>query len=262
MKKQFTFSVILALTAFAFGCGGGGEDTAKKAASPAKKAMTISGYTAMTVSDGGTVMGKVTFAGDAPAKVKLEVTKDVNVCGKMDHYNVDIVVGGDKGLANVVVSLSDISKGKSLDALGTTFKLDQKGCAFDPHISLVPAGVEITIFNSDGILHNIHTYSEKNKSVNIAQPGFKKRMKQTFKEAETIRIACDVHNWMGGYIVVAGHPYYAITDASGNFEMADVPAGTYTVDFWQEKLGKRTAQVTVTAGGMAHADLEYTMGSN
>ena len=262
MKKLFTFVVILALTAFALGCGGGGDDTAKKAAAPAKKVTAMSGYTAVTVSDGGTVTGKVTFAGAAPPKVKLEVTKDVNVCGKMDHYNQDIVVGGDKGLANVVVSLSDISKGKSLDALGTTFDLDQKGCAFNPHISLVAAGAECTIRNSDGILHNIHTYSEKNKAVNIAQPGFKKRMKQTFKEAETIRIACDVHNWMGGYIVVAGHPYYAVTDANGNFEMTDVPAGTYTVDYWQEKLGKRTAQVTVTAGGMADANLEYTMGSN
>jgi plastocyanin len=262
MRKLFLFVVVLTSMAFLISCGGGGGDTETTAKTPAKQAPAMSGYSAMAVTDGGSVTGKVTFAGAAPKRVKLEVTKDVNVCGKVDHYNQDIVVSGDMGLANVVVSLANISKGKGMDALGTSFELDQNGCAFVPHVSLVPAGAECTILNSDGVLHNIHTYSEKNKPMNVAQPGFKKRMTQSFGEPETIRVACDVHNWMGGYIVVAGHPYYAVTDASGNFELTDVPAGTYTVEYWQEKLGKQTAQVTVTAGAAAEANLEYTMGSN
>ncbi|MCG8605579.1 carboxypeptidase regulatory-like domain-containing protein [bacterium] len=262
MRKLFSIMVGLTLVAFLFGCGGGGGDTGQTAKTPAKTVPAMSGYSAMAVTDGGSITGKVSFAGPAPKRQKLEVTKDINVCGKVDHYSQDIVVSSDMGLANVVVSLANISKGKGMDALGTTFELDQKGCTFLPHITVLPAGAECTILNSDGVLHNIHTYSEKNKPVNVAQPGFKKRMTQTFSEPETIRVACDVHNWMGGYIVVIGHPYYAVTDASGNFELSDVPAGTYTVEYWQEKLGKQTAEITVTAGAAAEANLEYTMGSN
>ena len=263
MKKLLTLATVLAFAVFAFGCGGGGEESAKADKPMATKTAGSTGsgsYVAMDVADGGTIKGTVTFAGAAPAKQKLEVTKDVNVCGKVAHYKEDIIVGSNNGLANVVVKIANISKGKAMDT--GTFELDQNGCAFVPHITVVPAGAECTILNSDKILHNIHTYSEKNAPMNIAQPGFKKRMKQTFKEPETIRVACDVHNWMAGYIVVTEHPYYAVTDANGNFELSGVPAGSYTLEYWQEKLGKQTTQVTVAAGGMAEANLEYTVGSN
>ena len=253
------------IAALALGCGGGGEKTAEQtqpaAEQPAAQPMTSGAYMAMEVAGGGTIKGTITYAGEIPAMQKLEITKDVNVCGKEPHYKQDLVVGSNKGLGNVVVSLTNISQGKALATLGTAFELDQNGCAFKPHVALVPVGVELTILNSDGILHNIHTYSEKNAAINIAQPGFKKRMGQAFTQPEVIRVACDVHNWMGGYIVVVDHPYYAVTDDSGNFEIANVPPGTYTVQYWQETLGKQTAEVTVTEGAASDASFQFPMGS-
>ncbi|MFQ5770952.1 MAG: carboxypeptidase regulatory-like domain-containing protein [bacterium] len=264
MKKLIPITLVLFFAAFTMHCGGG-EDTAKKAEkTTAEKPtpMAESGaYMAMEVTNGGTVKGTVTFAGAIPAKKRLEITKDVNVCGKQPHFNEDLVVAGNKGLANVVVSLANINKGKAISTLGEAFELDQQGCAFKPHVVIVPAGAELTILNNDGILHNIHTYSEINSPINMAQPGFKKKMVQTFDEAEVIRVACDVHNWMGGYIVVVDHPYYALTDANGNFEITDVPPGTYTVEYWQETLGKQTKEVTVTAGETVDATMEYAVGS-
>ena len=62
---------------------------------------------------------------------------------------------------------------------------------------------------------------------------------------------------MQGWVIVAGHPYYALTDASGSFKISDVPAGSYTLEYWQEKLGKQTKSVTVPATGSVTADLEY-----
>lgn len=259
MKQMLTLITVLALACFLVACGGG--EKAEKSAMPKKKtAMAPAGYMAGTVTDGGSITGKVTYAGSAPEKKMLEITKDVNVCGKATHFDESVVVGDGGGLANVVVHITNISKGKGMEALGEAV-LDQHGCAFVPHVSVVAAGAELTILNSDGVLHNIHTYGEKNKPVNVAQPGFKKKMKQTFSEEEVFRIACDVHNWMGGWVAVAGHPYYAVTGEDGSFELKDVPAGTYTVEFWQESLGKQTVEVTVTAGAAAEANMEFSSGS-
>ena len=264
MKKLMALGAAMLLGAFMISCGGGGEEKtgAEKPMAEKPTAMPESGgYMAMDVTGGGTIKGMVTFAGEIPAKQKLEITKDVNVCGKEPHYKQDLVVSGNKGLANVVVSISNITKGKAMSAMGASFELDQNGCAFKPHVTLVPAGAQLNILNSDNILHNIHTYSEKNTSINLAQPGFKKRMTQAFSQPEVIRVACDVHNWMGGYIVVAAHPYYAVTDANGNFEIANVPAGAYTLEYWQETLGKQTKNVTVADGGMTDANFEFPVGS-
>lgn len=264
MKKLFSVIIAMLFACFAIGCGGGGEQKSETPAvsdKPAAQPMASGSYMGMEVAGGGSIKGAVTYAGEIPAMQKLEITKDVNVCGKEPHYKQDLVVGSNKGLANVVVSLTNITQGKPLSALGSSFELDQNGCAFKPHVALVPAGVELTILNSDGILHNIHTYSEKNASMNVAQPGFKKRMGQTFSQPEVIRVACDVHNWMSGYIVIVDNPYYAVTDDSGNFELTNVPAGTYTVQYWQQTLGKQTAQVTVTDGAASDASFQFPMGS-
>ncbi len=65
---------------------------------------------------------------------------------------------------------------------------------------------------------------------------------------------CDVHFWMASYVHVLDHPYYAVTGDDGSFEIKDLPAGTYTVEVWHEKLGTQTAQVTVTDGETKTAD--------
>ncbi|MFQ5603345.1 MAG: carboxypeptidase regulatory-like domain-containing protein [bacterium] len=262
MKKIITIALAQLIAALAFSCGGGGEtDQTKQTAPKTESAAETGAYKAVAVTDGGSITGRVTFSGAVPPKQKLEVTKDVAVCSKEPHYKEDLVVSSSNGLANVVVSISNISAGKDLSSLGTTFAIDQNGCAFKPHVVLIPTGAELTIKNSDGILHNIHTYSELNSPVNVAQPGFNKEMKQTFDQAEFIRVTCDVHNWMGAYVCVVDHPYYVVTDSEGNFELIDVPAGTYSVEFWQESLGKKSMEVTVTAGAAAEANMEFTVGS-
>ncbi|MFQ5641502.1 MAG: TonB-dependent receptor [bacterium] len=263
--RKFVFTVALSGAILALGCGGGSEESAKSTSgTPTDQPVVMASgdYTAVDVTNGGTIKGRVTFAGDVPKLQKLEVTKDVNVCGKTAHYKEDVLVSTDKGLANVVVSIANIDKGKAMSALGESFELDQNGCAFTPHVTLVPAGAVLTIFNSDGILHNIHTYSEANSPINKAQPGFKKKMTAKFSEPEIIRLACDVHNWMTGYIAVVDHPYHVVTDENGRFELSGVPAGTYTVEYWQETLGQKSMEVTVSEGADTDGSIEYTMGSN
>lgn len=213
------------------------------------------GYDAGGVSNGGSINGTITFAGDAPGPKPVEVTKDVSVCGKTQKYDEGLIVGDNKGVKNVVVSITDIASGKEWTA---SQPLDQKECVYTPHVVLTPAGAELEILNNDGILHNIHTYSEANPAFNQAQPKFKKKLKKTFANHEYIRVTCDAHNWMIGWIVVMDHPYYAVTDASGSFSLGDVPAGEYELKIWHETLGETTQAVTVEAGGEASVAVELS----
>ncbi len=202
-------------------------------------------YEAVEVKDGGTIEGTVKYEGAPPAHQRPEAAKDKEACGKAD-LSEDLIVGSDKGIANVVVMLTDVKKGKKWPAAKPT--LYQKSCDFQPHVLVIPTGVEVEIKNEDGILHNVHTFSTKNPSLNRNQPGFRKVMTAKFDEPEIIKVICDKHDWMLGWFIVSDGPYVAVTDGQGHFEIKDVPAGSYKVEIWHEKLGKETKDVTVRAG--------------
>ncbi|MBI4736927.1 MAG: hypothetical protein HY766_12870 [candidate division NC10 bacterium] len=194
--------------------------------------------------DAGSISGKITLAGEPPAKKKLDVTKDKEVCAKVEHFDESLVVGSDKGVANVVVTVVGAKGGKFASQ---KVELDQKGCRYTPRVVVVPTTGQLDILNSDGILHNIHTYSTANPSINKAQPKFKKVLTEKFAKPEIIKAACDAHAWMTGWIVVTDHPFVAVTDEKGNFTIKDVPAGNYKVEIWHETLGKQVKEVSVKA---------------
>jgi plastocyanin len=213
-------------------------------------------YDGGTVANGGSISGTVKYKGTPPPRAKLDVNKDKEVCGKTEKESEDLVVGSDGGIQYAVVSIPSITKGKPFPE--GKAELDQKGCDYVPHITVVPAGAELDIVNSDGILHNIHSYPQENKNppFNRAQPKFKKTITETFKEPERIKLACDVHGWMQGWLIVENNPYVAVTDEKGHFKLTDIPPGDYEVSVWQEKLGETKQKVTVPAGGEATLNVE------
>ncbi|HEU4403133.1 MAG TPA: DUF2012 domain-containing protein, partial [Candidatus Polarisedimenticolia bacterium] len=167
-----------------------------------------------------------------------------------------LLVGKDGGLRNAVVSIGPLRAGKPFPP-GEKPAIDQHGCWFIPHVQVVPAGVSMDIVNSDGILHNIHTFPKNNAPINMAQPKFKKVMTHTFETPDIVRVVCDVHSWMKAWIIVAAHPYYAVTGEDGSFALQDVPPGTYTVTVWHETLGTKQQTVTVTAGATVEAAFAF-----
>ncbi len=195
---------------------------------------------------GGTVVGEVKFAGTPPQPKVTKVNKDNQACGN-EKTAEDLVVGANKGIQWAVVSVAD-AKGPAPKP-AQKLVLDQKGCHFNPHVLLVPAGAEVDVLNNDGVLHNIHTFATLNPSINKAQPKFKKVMTEKFGEKpEIIKIQCDAHSWMLGWAVVMGHPYYAVTDANGTFKLENVPAGKHKLEVWHETLGKMSKEVEVKVG--------------
>jgi plastocyanin len=190
---------------------------------------------------GGSLEVDVKYNG-APVVDKIKVNKDTQKCGN-EAVIEKVAVGSNKGLANAVVSVPSV-KGA---ATGKKAVIDQQGCKFVPHVVAMTPG-ELEIKNSDDILHNIHTYSTANPTINKAQPKFKKTMTEKFDKPEVIKVTCDVHSWMLGWVAVVPTPAVGVTDQNGVTKIDNVPAGKHTVEVWHETLGKQTKDVEVKAG--------------
>jgi plastocyanin len=202
-----------------------------------------------TAQGGGTIEAEVKYNG-APVIEKIKVNKDTEKCGTEAAVE-KVVVGGNKGLAHAVVSVAGAKGG----ATAKKAVMDQKGCKFVPHVVAMTPG-EIDIKNSDDILHNIHTYSTANPSINKAQPKFKKVMTEKFDKPEIIKVTCDVHSWMVGWIAVMPHPFFGITDGNGVTKIENVPPGKHKVEVWHETLGKQDREVEVKAGQTTKVSFE------
>jgi plastocyanin len=210
------------------------------------------GLQAALASDAGSVSGKVKFKSTPPPVKKIAITTDPNVCGS-EQQSEDAIVAADKSLKFAVVRLIGV-KGGAPDTKAAP--LEQKGCKFAPHVLIVPKGAEFDILNNDGISHNIHSHSTANPEINKAQPGFKKKMSQKFDQPENIKLSCDIHPWMSGWIVVAEDQYVVVTDETGSFKLPNVPPGTYKLEVWHEKFGTQSKEVTVKAGADSSVSFE------
>lgn len=214
-------------------------------------------YVPQTVTNGGTIVGTVKLDATAPAQEVVSITTVEGVCHKDPVLSEKLVVDGDGGVLWAVIKITGIETGKPHPKLASPSEapsLDQNGCVFSPHVVTIPVGQNLTLLNSDGVLHNVHTWPKKNRAKNIAMPGPLKQLKIKFRRPERIRVTCDVHSWMEGWIIVMDHPYYAVSAAKGQFVLSDVPPGTYTLSLWHETLGQVEQQVTVVSGEEVRAD--------
>lgn len=202
-------------------------------------------YEGGAVADGGSISGTVKLSGAAPDVKAPDINKDQEICGKTKPSDA-LVMGADKSIKFAVVRLTNIAKGKKLDTASKSV-LDQNKCHFDPHVVVVPVGGTLQIKNSDPITHNVHTFSIENDPVNKAQPKSLPTIEAKFTANETIKTQCDIHKWMGAWIVATDNPYVAVTDEKGQFKLTDVPPGTYKMEIWHETLAKETKEVVVKA---------------
>src|SRR5208282_3829398 len=210
-------------------------------------------YEAGPVTGGGTIDGKVIFNGAVPTR-KIIPNKDVEVCGGIREEPL-IEVGPDKGVQNAVVYLVDVAKGKAWPAAGKPPELDNIKCRFVPNVQVIPAG-PLVVVNDDPVLHNTHGYYGKRTAFNMALPNQGQRIPTELTRAGTVRVDCDAHGWMEGWIYVVDNPYYAITGADGKFSIADVPPGNYTLVTIQSFTGPLQQSVTVEGGKPTNLNIE------
>jgi plastocyanin len=199
-----------------------------------------------------TVNGAIVFEGKVPGLKPLSVEAEP-VCHKQHGGkpvpNEALVLGSGSTMGNIMVFISKgLPAGKTWPAPKTPVTLDQHGCVYVPHVMGIMVGQSYRILNSDGILHNIHTLPKINPMFNRGQPATVKEMTTSFPKPENMfQVKCDVHPWMTAYIGVFTHPFFAVTKPDGKFSIPDLPAGSYEITAWHERLGTQTASITVAA---------------
>lgn len=255
-EKQTMNTLWLVALASILAAACSGSEAPQEKSITEKPAAVESPPTSGTNQEAGTVVGMVKFSGKAPVPQKFSINKDVEVCGQQ-IASEELVVSKSGGIQWAVVSVEGMDS--AFDFKPERAALDQRGCRFVPRVVVMPVGGKIDIVNSDGILHNFHSFSESNPPVNKAQPKFKKVITEEFGVPELIRIGCDIHSWMRGWIVVARHPWHVVTDADGKFRLNRVPAGIRVLKVWHETLAELYEEVKIEAGKELTVTLELEL---
>jgi hypothetical protein len=254
----FTFAVLLAL-AFVGPVGAAGA-----------------AYEEVEVKDGGVVAGVVKFAGAPPKLEPIRVNKNREVCGESKDSEA-LVVGAEGGVRGSVVLIEGVTRGKKPEG---ELLLDNHRCLFVPHVSALMVGGRARVKNSDGVLHNTHGFhvtaegAGKQTVFNLALPSAGQVIDITKKLTRPgpVRVLCDAHTHMFGWLYVHDSPYVTVTDERGAFRIAGVPPGTYRVTLWHEGFRPRgtdkdgrplydepqkvTKEVTVAPRATATVDFE------
>ncbi len=218
-------------------------------------------YKTVEVTDGGSISGKVSFTGNDPAPVSFKISKDNDVCGD-GNREVDYVRVVDGALTDVVVYLDKVKQGKAFNTAEQDANIVQKGCEFQPYIQIMHNGNNAAIVNEDPVLHNIHTYEiigkAKKTVMNISQPDtgtINKKVK--LKRGVGMKIECDAHDFMHGFVFVAKNPYYARVAEDGSYTIDNIPAGKYKVIAFHGTLGVEKGKTEVAAGGSQTVDFGF-----
>lgn len=212
-------------------------------------------YEEIVVKDGATIRGTVKVEGKLPKLPPLQVTKYKEVC--KDVPNESLIVGPRQGLRYAVITLEGITKGKAVER-ETVHELDNVKCRFSPHVQAASVGQFVVLKNSDPILHTVHAFfANEQPQFNVGlYPGRVSR--KPLIAAGVVKIRCEVHPWMSAFIVVTEHPYHAISDVYGEYELSDAPPGVYQLKVWHESLGTQERRIEVRPAATQKVDFTFT----
>lgn len=209
------------------------------------------------------VKGKAVFKGAAPKLRALSMDADA-VCAAKHTTPVfpeTVAIKADGSLKNVFVYVKTGLEGKSFPVPATPVVLDQDSCMYKPHVFGIMPNQTLKIVNSDATTHNVHALAEVNEEFNVGQHQGQPPVLRKFAKAEvTVPIVCNQHPWMRAVAHVVSNPFFAVTDADGNYELKGLPPGKYTIVAVHERFGSTEQQVTVVAGKPAPVDFSFSAG--
>ncbi len=204
------------------------------------------------VAGGGTIQGVVKYNGPVKTRTVLP-TKDKDVCGS-PRKEALITVGDGGAVKDSVVFVEGIASGKAWGDMPRPV-INNVDCVFEPRVQVAKRG-KADILNSDPVLHNTHGYYGKQTAFNVALPIKDAKVTKILRKTGELKVDCDAHGWMLGWVYVVDNPYYMQTGADGSFTISDVPAGDYELSIWQEMLGVTKVPVSVKAGETTTMEVE------
>jgi hypothetical protein len=259
MRLRNIWMCALGVTLAATVACGGGEKAPSTSGDASSPSATPSGQK-VDESKAGGIKGTIAFEGTAPKNEPIKMNADP-VCLKANstpqNQETYMVSSDGKALGNVFVYVKDGLGNYVFDTPTEPVKIDQQNCRYHPHVFGIRVNQPLEIVNSDMTLHNIHALPKGNAEFNTGQPIQGMKTMHTFTQKEImVPFKCDVHGWMNAYVGVMDNPYFAVSDDSGKFELKTLPAGTYTIEAWHEKLGAQTQSVTI--GEKEEKDITFT----
>lgn len=249
-KSRLLFLIWLLLVCL--GCGSNPAEEKPEAALP---------IATIDENNGATISGKVLFTGDKPSMPVIDMS--ANPMCERQHPTPQraetVVVNANGTIRYALVWVKEgLAKARYMPPQASVV-LDQNGCVYRPHVLALMVGQQLEIDNSDPVNHNVHAEAQVNVPWNESQPPQAEKKFKTFPREEVwFPVTCSVHPWMRAFLSVVRHPFFAVTGEDGAFTLKGVPPGNYTLEVIQEKLGRKTAQVSVAAHDTKTIDFTYT----
>ncbi len=194
----------------------------------------------------GDLKGRFVYDGSPPERKPVTITADHDFCGKKSILEEHLVVHPvNKGVANVIVWLYVGRTDKqppvhaSYEAAeDAAITLDASGCRFEPHVRLLRTSQTLMLRNLNPIGDNAKIDTLSNPPINVTLPiGAQVRQKYATEERLPVRVSCGIHPWESGWLLIKSHPYMAVSNEHGDFEIPRLPVGRWTFQFWHEQAG-------------------------
>lgn len=205
------------------------------------------------------VVGTITLKGTPPKLRVLDMSADPACQQQNRKPQPDSLITNQGALANAFIYVKgDMLNVYRFEVPDTEVMLNQRSCYFEPHVFGLRVGQTLMIINGDPTLHNVHPTPRLNPEWNQTHAADSPPMVKTFRRAEVmIPIKCNQHPWMKAYVGVMNHPYFAVSDRSGKFEIRNLPPGTYKLLVWHEIFGEQEIDVTLVPGENRTADFTF-----
>ena len=238
--------------------GGSGDADSTLAAPHGFPAPPTTPYEVIDVADGGMISGTVRVEAASARDTTIRPTNDVAVCGNEYEERRLQVTGG--RIEGAVVWLHDIRSGKRLPR-ERLFEVHHVRCRLAPRLQAVTTGGTLNVRSADPVSHRTrfvheHTGGELD-IVRQIDAGSVVPTEKVVQRAGLVHLRCEVHPWATAWIAVFDHPYFATTDAGGNFTFTEVPPGRYVLVAWHDQLGAIEREVVVGTGTTVQAELIY-----
>ena len=235
------------------------DSSARVGSATRRNAVAQEPYRDTIVTRGGTVTGVALLESSAPPDTTFPVTSDQGVCGERAARTAPLVHSG-KRLGEVVVWLEGVRAGKRLPA-ARRFTLTNKHCRLEPRVQAMVVGGTLNVKNGDPAAHAVRFVQAELDStlavVRLTDAGQLVPRPRILAMQGRVEVRCDRHPWTRGWIVVFGHPYFAVTQRGGAFTLDSVPPGRYRLVAWHERFGTRERTVTVDPGAKHREDLVF-----